>query len=295
MNLFTILFNACLHIIFVIVIEGIVLFAILLPIINWAVSNITETINNKIYNYINPTNNDTNTNANANANKNTNDKNKNLSFFIFDKTTDKNIQNPEWDTTNDANIYVNGQWIDNPNYDNSNDQVIYIKETETFEENPKYDSTHDMTKVKRIMSKSRWIDNPKYNNTKERRIFVNQKWIDNPNYDPMYTLLTPSQTTLMRYGVIDETLYFSNQKNVSYIIYGFILLILLTFMITVIIISKKYDTPIDYTFSIINTIIVIILIGGYGFVVMWYSVFNPYTLHMEKQVYEAILDFYKSA
>ena len=145
-----------------------------------------------------------------------------------------------------------------------------------------------------IIVNNKYVDNPNYDNSHDKRISVNGKWIDNPNYT-LYTLFTPSQKSILRYGVVDEVEYFSKQEYVSYIIYAFILLALVTLLITIVIISKKYNIPIDYKFSIINTIIVTILIGGYAFVVMWYSVFNPYTLNIQKLIFENVMEFYKSA
>ena len=98
MNLFTILFNACLHIIVVMVIEGVILFAVFIPLINWCVGWITELINNQIYNFINPNNNNNN-------NNNTNPINKDIPEYIY---------GPD------------GDWMTNPKYDNSYDQVVYI-------------------------------------------------------------------------------------------------------------------------------------------------------------------------
>jgi len=211
MNLLTILFSSVIHIILVLIFEGILLFVILLPLINKFVANAVRESNKTIYKQLNPNFSDS-------------------KYWIFDNKTNS--------------------WIINPDY---TDSFYWLWDYRT---------------------NSRYV---------------------NPNYGKLKTIFTPSQKTLLRYGVVDETNFLKAQKYKPYIIYGVLCLSLFIIFIILVIISKKYNIEIDYKFSIINSIIVFILIGGYAGALLWYSVFTqPYIVNINKNIFETLLDTWNS-
>jgi len=211
MNLLTILFSSVIHIILVLIFEGILLFVILLPLINKFVANAVRESNKTIYKQLNPNFSD-------------------YAYWIFDNKTNS--------------------WIINPDY---TDSFYWLWDYRT---------------------NSRYV---------------------NPNYGKLKTIFTPSQKTLLRYGVVDETNFLKTQKYKPYIIYGVLCLSLFIIFIILVIISKKYNIEIDYKFSIINSIIVFILIGGYAGALLWYSVFTqPYIVNINKNIFETLLDTWNS-
>jgi hypothetical protein len=213
MNLLTILFSSIIHIILVLVFEGVFLFAILIPIINRITKPIIVDINQQIYNN-------------------------------FDKSNLPQEKLPQYPSywIYDKNI---GDYIRNPNYDQQlND---YWDKMDNFNDNTK-------------------------------------------------DIFTPSQKTILKYGVVDETGFINQQINKPYIMYGLILLVLVTSFIIIIIISKKYNIYIDYKFSMINSIIVFFLICGYAGALLWYSVFSQsYVIDINKKIFKNVLDIYNSS
>ena len=245
MNLITIIFSSCIHIILVLIMEGIFLFIILMPIINNLVIDYIATIQNTLNKYINP-----NTPAEE--------------YWIenpdYSPKIDEFIVNPAYDNKKPY-------WIKNPKYDGKNYEWI---------KNPDYDDKNPY-----------WIQNPAYNNY----------WIKNPKYGGInIDLFTPGQKTILRAGVVDESSYINFQKYIPYIVYVSILIGLIILIIILIVISNKYDIKIDYKFVIINSIIVLFIIGGYMGAFIWYSVFNyqPYNINIEKQIMQTMLDVYKT-
>ena len=116
---------------------------------------------------------------------------------------------------------------------------------------------------------------------------------DNDFYYNLKTIFTPAETTMLRYGVVDETTFLKTQTKMPYIMFGLILLILITAFIIIIFISKKYKIPIDYKFTIINSIIVFLLICGFAASLLWYSVFSQsYKLDINKRMFQSALDNY---
>ena len=216
MNLLTICFTSIIHIILVLIFEGILLFVILLPLINRFVSNAVKESNTTIYDKMHPES-----------------KNKYIEMWIWDSKTNSWKYNPE-----------------------------YLKKQNRY-----------------------WIwDNEK------------QSWIVNPEYNKLQTIFTPTETTILRSGVIDETIFLNTQKYKPYIIYSILCLSLVIIFVILLIISKKYSIEIDYKFSIINSIIVFILIGGYAGALLWYSVFTqPYVVNINKNIFQILLDTWNSA
>ena len=115
-------------------------------------------------------------------------------------------------------------------------------------------------------------------------------------YDEFVTLhdiFTPAEKTILRYGVVDENIFLKTQTKMPYIMFGIILLILITAFIIIIFISKKYNIPIDYKFTLINSIIVFVLICGFAGSLLWYSVFSQsYKLDINKRMFKSLLDNY---
>jgi len=193
MNLLTICFTSIIHIILVLIFEGILLFVILLPLINGFVSNAVKESNYSIYKQLHP--------------------------------------------------------------DSNNQKVFY------------------------------WIWD-----------YKTEKLIVNPEYYKLKTIFTPNERTILRSGVIDETIFLNTQKYKPYIIYSILCLSLVIIFVILLIISKKYSIEIDYKFSIINSIIVFILIGGYAGALLWYSVFTqPYVVNINKNIFQILLDTWNSA
>ena len=120
--------------------------------------------------------------------------------------------------------------------------------------------------------------------------------IVNPEYYKLQTIFTPNERTILRSGVIDETIFLNTQKYKPYIIYSILCLSLVIIFVILLIISKKYSIEIDYNFSIINSIIVFILIGGYAGALLWYSVFTQqYVVNINKNIFQILLDTWNSA
>jgi hypothetical protein len=136
-----------------------------------------------------------------------------------------------------------------------------------------------------------YIVNPNYN-TELTHYYKDWKVYDDFYYN-LKTIFTPAEKTILRYGVVDETMFLKTQKKMPYIMFGIILLILITAFIIIIFISKKYKIPIDYKFTIINSIIVFLLICGFAASLLWYSVFSQsYKLDINKRMFQSVLDNY---
>jgi hypothetical protein len=140
-----------------------------------------------------------------------------------------------------------------------------------------------------------YYQNPNYN-TELTQFYkdLEQYYKDeNDFYYNLKTIFTPAETTMLRYGVVDETTFLKTQTKMPYIMFGLILLILITAFIIIIFISKKYKIPIDYKFTIINSIIVFLLICGFAASLLWYSVFSQsYKLDINKRMFQSALDNY---
>ena len=211
MNYLTIIFSSILHIILVLLFEGVFLFAILIPIIEKISKSITFKINYELY---------------LKKNK--------LTYF-----------RPKMAYPIYPNYYIDNTYTINPNYS---------------------------TELKQYN-----IDLDKY-------------------YDEFVTLhdiFTPAEKTILRYGVVDENIFLKTQTKMPYIMFGIILLILITAFIIIIFISKKYNIHIDYKFTLINSIIVFVLICGFAGSLLWYSVFSQsYKLDINKRMFKSLLDNY---
>lgn len=210
MNLLTTIFSALLHIILVLVFEGVFLFAILYPILDWIVFYQTIYINNRIGDYM-----------------------------LANKIPSGILPVPQ---------FYNPEA---PGYTGSKDNFAYYYYY--------------------------------YSN-------------NNSRYLKKKKILTDNTKPLMAYGAIDEYNYLKTQTNMPYIIYAVLLFVLCIMIGSVIIISNKLNINIDYKFSIINSIIVFILIGGYAGALLWFCVFSQsYVLNIVAKFYSIFLDVYNSA
>lgn len=215
MNLVTTIFSALLHIILVLVFEGVFLFAILYPILDWIVNYQTIFINNRIGDYM-----------------------------VANKIPTGKIilPGPQF---NDPKA---------PGYTSSKDNYAYFYYYFNYIEN------------------------------------------NNNRYPKKEPILEDNTKPLMAYCAIDEYKFLKKQKYIPHLIYGALLLVLCIMIGLVIIISNKLNINIDYKFSIINSIIVFILIGGYAGALLWYCVFSQsYVLNIVAKFYSIFLDVYNSA
>lgn len=229
MNLLTTIFSALLHIILVLVFEGVFLFAILYPILDWIVNYQTIDINNRIGEYMI-------------ANK----------IPITEEAKVEPL----------ATLPVpQGKNPDAPGYTSSKDNFAYLKYY--------YDNIYKYNTINNNI-------NNRYPNKKQ--------------------ILSDTTKPLIAYGAIDEYNFLNIQKNIPYIIYAILVFVLFIIVGLIIMISNKLNIKIDYKFSIINSIIVFILIGGYAGALLWYCVFSQsYVLNIVARFYSIFLDVYNSA
>lgn len=219
MNLLTILFSSILHIILVLIFEGVFLFLILLPIINNIVKNITLQTHLPLYNNV--------------------------------------LEN---------NLLLPMQ-IPSPPSNN-----IYNCKTGKYDINPNY-----------------IIQNTQYNDKMNK--FLSSQF----NLGNIKNVLTTSQNKLLESCINNEQTFIEKQKKVPSIVYILIMLSIVTLFGIVIMISKKFNIPINYKFSIINSIIVFILICGYSTLLLWYSVFTqPYHVNINNKLFQTFKNVYNS-
>ena len=211
MNLLTTIFSALLHIILVLVFEGVFLFAILYPILDWIVNYQTIYINNRIGDYM-----------------------------LANKIPSGILPVPQF---------------------NDPEAAGYTSYKDNFE-----------------------------------YFYYYYSIINNSRYYKKEKILADTTKPLIAYGAIDEYKFLNIQKNIPYIIYAILVFVLFIIVGLVIMISNKLNIKIDYKFSIINSIIVFILIGGYAGALLWYCVFSQsYVLNIVSKFYSIFLDVYNSA
>jgi len=137
-------------------------------------------------------------------------------------------------------------------------------------------------------------------------IIINPKYKDNEQlyqdemdlyYYKLYrsykNIFTPTEKTILKYGAVDEELFLKTQKNIPYIMYALIMLVLVIGLVIIVIISKKYKIDIDYKISLIVSVISFILICGFASTILWFSVFaQSYKLDINKSLFKSLLDTY---
>ena len=176
---------------------------------------------------------------------------------------------------------------------------LYLKKNkkEYFEssiESPSYyllDANGNPIKDKSSSPYSYWYSykiNPNYE--KEMEIYWDKR--DNEYYS-YKNIFTPTEKTILKYGAIDEELFLKTQKNIPYVMYALIMLVLVIGLVIIFIISKKYKIDIDYKISLIVSIISFILICGFASTILWFSVFaQSYKLDINKSLFKSLLNTY---
>ena len=133
-----------------------------------------------------------------------------------------------------------------------------------------------------------WKINPNYE--KEMEIFWDKR---NNEYRSFKNIFTPTEKTILKYGAVDEELFLKTQKNIPYVMYALIMLVLVIGLVIIVIIAKKYKIDIDYKISLIVSVISFILICGFASTILWFSVFaQSYKLDINKSLFKSLLDTY---
>jgi hypothetical protein len=139
------------------------------------------------------------------------------------------------------------------------------------------------------------IFNPDYINQSKKYNNDLIKFASKYNLDNIKDIFTNDQKSLLQSCVNKETNFLEKQLKVPLVVYIIIILSLIALFIIILLISKKFNIPINYKFSIINSIIVFVLICGYASLLLWYSVFaQPYILNVNNSLFKSFLDYYNS-
>ena len=105
----------------------------------------------------------------------------------------------------------------------------------------------------------------------------------------------PPITTFLQACAIDEEKYLKMQTQMPYIIYAILLFVLCVSIIIIIVITKKFNIKIDYVHIGITSFISFILICSYAFIVLFFTLTQPYSLNLEADAYQTFLDLFKNA
>jgi len=107
--------------------------------------------------------------------------------------------------------------------------------------------------------------------------------------------LSPEQIMILKSGAVSEKIYLTTANVMPYIVFAFLELSLVFLGIIILLIASHMNIKIDYSFIIINSIIVFALICGVAFFILWSIVFTqPYTLDINVKLYKTFLDMYNS-
>jgi hypothetical protein len=79
-----------------------------------------------------------------------------------------------------------------------------------------------------------------------------------------------------------------------YIIYAILLFVLFVSIVIIILISNSLNIKIDYLAIFICSVVSFILICAYAFLVLWYTLTQPYSLVIMKDIYSSILEVFNS-
>jgi len=173
---------------------------------------------------------------------------------------------------------------------------LYLKKNkkqyfESSIKRPSYYLRDESGKLIRDTSDSNWISykrNPNYQ--KELDIYYDRRRNEYYSYKNIFT---PTEKTILKYGAVDEELFLKTQKNIPYIMYALIMLVLVIGLVIIVIISKKYKIDVDYKISLIISVISFILICGFASTILWFSVFaQSYKLDINKSLFKSLLDTY---
>jgi len=118
-------------------------------------------------------------------------------------------------------------------------------------------------------------------------------YYDGSNWVERDTIFTPTERTMLKYGVVDEELFLKRQKNIPYFMYALIQLVLVIGLVILIIISKTYKIDIDYKTSLIIGILGFFFICIFASTILWFSVFaQTYKLDINKKLFKSFTDTY---
>jgi len=136
--------------------------------------------------------------------------------------------------------------------------------------------------------KGYYVINSKYK--EEIEIYYDRRRNEYYSYKNIFT---PTEKTILKYGAVDEELFLKTQKNIPYVMYALIMLVLVIGLVIIVIIAKKYKIDIDYKISLIVSVISFILICGFASTILWFSVFaQSYKLDINKSLFKSLLDTY---